>query len=290
MNQDSGRNHHEWRKDKAYICLAGRLRELRRVAVALSGGTDSSLLAAVAADVLGPSDVLLVTATGEVFGEHDQQDAEALAKRLGLKRIILTPQLLDKPAFRENPPDRCYHCKKLIFEALAAEVARHGNFVLCDGSNADDTADYRPGHRALKELGIHSPLLDCGLTKNDVRRLSRKMNLPTADKPTYACLASRIPYGCPVTAEALRRIAQGEHLLHEAGFHQSRLRHHDDIARIELAADDIARAVEPQLRDKLVAGLKRLGYRYITLDLEGYRTGSLNEVLPPDTRSGQHDD
>ncbi len=268
-----------WRQDQAYHCLAEHLRGFKRIAIAASGGTDSSLLAAVAAEVLGRDNVLLVTAIGEIFGRRDQADATELAERLDLRRIVLTPQLLDQPAFRDNPPDRCYHCKKLIFSALVAEVASQGDYTVCDGGNIDDMGDYRPGHRALRELGIRSPLMECGLGKEQIRRLSRLMGLPTADKPAYACLASRIPYGMAVTSEALRQVAEGEELLHEAGYHQSRLRHHGEIARLEVSPDDIERVAKLEVRSPLVAALKRIGYRYVTLDLEGYRTGSLNEGL-----------
>jgi pyridinium-3,5-biscarboxylic acid mononucleotide sulfurtransferase len=267
------------RDDPAYGRLATILARLGRVAVAFSGGVDSTFLAAVARDVVGADRTLLVTVVSELTSRKEREDCKHLATHLGVRHVVVEVSALGLPAFRENPPDRCYHCKQALFTAMLASVAECGDYRLCDGSNADDRADFRPGRRALAELDIASPLLVAEMTKADIRRLSRAMGLPTWDKPSYACLASRIPYGIPVTEGLLERVGGCEDVLHRLGFHASRVRHHGDVARIEVGPDDIAALAEVDLRQQIVEAFKTLGYRYVALDLEGYRTGSLNEVL-----------
>ena len=254
------------------------LEGLGSVAVAFSGGADSTLLAAEARRVLGRDRVLAVTAAGEVFPPGEADEAKELAARLDLPHEVLETRQLETRAFRENPPDRCYLCKREIFGAVLSRAKARGLAAVCDGSNTDDATVYRPGLRALEELGVRSPLREAGFTKADVRALSRDLGLPTADRPAMPCLASRFPYGQPITREALRRVAAAEAVLKQLGLGGCRVRDHGTVARIEVAPADVE-AVAGRHRERLVRELKALGYTYVTVDLEGYRSGAMDEVL-----------
>ena len=249
-----------------------------RTVIAFSGGVDSSYLAWVAHDVLG-GDALAVTAISPSYPAHHREMAEQIVRDFALPHRFVETDEMTSPAYRANAPDRCYHCKSALFERLDRLVADEGFDSVAYGVNADDTGDFRPGHRAAAEHRVLSPLLDAGLDKAEVRALSRAAGLPTADLPASACLSSRLPYGTEVTPERLRQVEEGEARMRALGFAQVRVRHHGDLARIEVAPDEMARALDPAMTARMSAALKPLGFKWVSLDLDGYRMGSLNEVL-----------
>ena len=246
--------------------------------MAFSGGVDSSYLAYEAHRVLGDR-ALAVTAQSPSYPESHRAMAERIVAEFGIPHRFVRTDEMSNPDYRANAPDRCYHCKRELFDVLGAMRDELGFDAVAYGVNTDDTGDFRPGHRAAKESGVLSPLLDAGLAKQEIRDLSRSVGLPTADLPASACLSSRIPYGTEVTPERLRVIELGEEALRELGFRQVRLRHHGPLARIEVAPEELAHALDPEVIRQCVAAIKPLGFRWVSLDLEGYRTGSLNEVL-----------
>ena len=245
--------------------------------IAFSGGTDSAFLLKVATDVLPRSSLLAVTANSPTYPKEELVSAKSIAKLIGARHMIIrTAEDKDK-RFISNPVERCYYCKSELFTKLKKLAAVHKLKYVLDASNASDKFDFRPGSRAKKELGIRSPLAEAGFTKKDIRRMSKALGLPTADKPSLACLASRIPYGTKITSGILDRVNKGEAFLRKLGFKQVRLRHYNGLCRIEVDKTDIARLLTK--RKPVVDKLKKLGYNYVTVDLEGYRTGSLNEVI-----------
>ncbi len=245
--------------------------------IGFSGGVDSTLLFAVAANVLGDR-ALAVTATSETYPERELNEALSLASSLGGRHRVIVSEELDIPGFTQNPADRCYHCKKELFGKLCKIAVAEGLSVVVDGSNLDDRGDYRPGKQALAELGVRSPLVEAGFTKADIRVLSREMGLPTWDKPPFACLSSRFPYGTEITREKVSQVGRAEESLRELGLRVLRVRHHGDVARIELGPEEFALVVN-ELRDEVIARVKAAGYPYVALDLQGYRIGAMNEVL-----------
>ena len=267
--------------------LKKTLRDMGTVLVAYSGGVDSTFLAVTAHEVLGKNS-LAVFAASPVAPPMEKEEAEALAHNIGLRFKIIESSEMSNPDFVANPPERCYYCKRELFSELKPIAQAEGLKWIADGTNADDLSDFRPGRKASAEAGIRSPLLEAGLTKAEIRQLSHAQGLPTWDRPASPCLASRIPYGIPVTAETLNKIARGEQYLHSLGLRQLRLRHHGDIARIELDPGDMDKIIKPEIRQDIVKHLKALGYKYVTLDLTGYRIGSLNEVLNLAGREGQN--
>ena len=260
--------------------LRDLLKGCGRVAVGFSGGVDSTLLLKVALDALGAGQVLAVIADTPSLPRKEFAAALKLADVMGAACVVIDPDELSDPNYAANPADRCYYCKKHLFALVSTVAAAKGFSAVLDGNNADDAGDYRPGRRAALELGVRSPLMEAGLTKAEIRALSARLGLPTAEKPAMACLASRIPYGTPVSADVLAQVERAEDALRGEGFVQCRVRHHGEVARIEVAAEALARLLDEAVRERVVREVKAAGYRYVTLDLQGYRTGSLNEALP----------
>ena len=273
--------------------LKAWIREKGKIAIAFSGGVDSALLLKAACDALqgeeshGGTDnadaaenkVLAITADSRVFPGRERSESIEFCKSLNCRQILFRFDEMAVPGFADNPPDRCYICKTALFTRMKAIAAENGMEVLAEGSNMDDLGDYRPGLRAIEELRIASPLREAGLTKAEIRFLSRELGLPTWQKPSFACLASRFVYGETITEDKLAMVEQGEQLLFSQGFHQFRVRIHGTLARIELLPEEMDRLLTPKLRAEIAEKFRSFGFSYVTLDLQGYRTGSMNEGL-----------
>ena len=266
--------------------LKEKIRQMGSLAVAYSGGVDSTFLLKVAHDVLGEN-VIAVTARSSTYPEREFREATDFARKIGVRHLIILSEELDIEGFSDNPVDRCYFCKRELFTRILDTAGQCGMKYVADGSNIDDLGDYRPGLKAVKELGVVCPLKETGMGKNDIRILSREMNLPTWDKPAFACLASRFPYGQKITREKLDIIDRAEGFLMDLGFRQVRVRHHGDVARIEVPADERPRFFDAALMDRVHERFQELGFAYAALDLKGYRTGSMNEVIDAGKQPGK---
>ena len=248
------------------------------VLVAFSAGVDSTFLVKVAYEVLGPG-ALAVTGRSVTLASSELEESRALAEQIGIRHIIVDTDEIADESFGNNPPNRCYFCKNELYTVLSRVASQEEMAVIVDGSNADDVGDHRPGMQAARELGVRSPLMETGMTKEDIRTLSKSFGLPTWDKPAQACLSSRFPYGDRITPEKIAQVEKAEASLRELGFRQLRVRHHDRIARIEVPKADVARLVDEEISEQVIARMKEAGFTYVTIDLEGFRSGSMNEVL-----------
>ncbi len=262
-----------------YLRLKGIIEEMGSLLVAYSGGVDSSLLIKVAYDSLGEN-AAAVTATSPTYPEYEIDEAKSIASSIGIRHILIESNELDIADFAKNDSKRCYHCKRELFDKLKTIAGDlHIRHIAC-GTTVDDLSDYRPGMEAAKELGVRSPLVEAGLTKSMVREISRMLGLPTWEKPSFACLSSRFPYGTEITEDKLKQVGMCETFLRQLGFKQFRVRYHGEIARMELDTEGLRNLLEhPSLRMEITKRLKEFGFTYVTLDLEGYRTGSMNEPL-----------
>ena len=260
------------------VRLTTLLSELDSLLIAYSGGVDSAFLACIAREVM-PGRVICVTADSPSYPRRHRDMAEAIAREFQLPHEFVSTAELERPEYRANPANRCYHCKTELYEHLSRVAAERGIATIADGSNADDRGDYRPGRQAAREFHVRSPLDEADLTKAEIRELARRLGMSTWDEPASACLSSRIPYQSEVTVAKLSMIERAEEAVRRHGFRVCRVRHHDTLARLEIGSAELARALEPEISAALVAELKAIGYQHVCLDLQGYRTGSLNDAL-----------
>ena len=261
-----------------YERLLGILKELESVLVAFSGGADSTFLAKVAKDALGDK-ALLVTADSETYPASELEESRRLARHLGMRHLVIETRELDNPEYARNAPNRCFFCKEELFTKLGPLAAREGMAHLVYGANMDDLGDHRPGMEAAKRMGVRAPLIEAEFWKTEIRELSREFDLPTWDKPSFACLSSRFQYGDGITAEKLRQVDAAEAFVRSLGFKQFRVRHHDRLARLEIAREEMGRLWEDGIQDSIVARFRELGYLYVAVDLQGFRSGSANDAL-----------
>ncbi|MBE3100739.1 MAG: ATP-dependent sacrificial sulfur transferase LarE [Firmicutes bacterium] len=264
--------------EQKYQQLQTIIKDLGSIAVAFSGGVDSTFLIKVAYDVLG-NKAIAVTATSSTYPQREFSEACEYAKGMGIEHIVISSEELDIEGFAKNPKNRCYYCKKELFTKVWKVAKEKGIEYVADGSNIDDVGDYRPGMEAAKELKVVSPLKMAEMTKDDIREISKKLGLPTWDKPAFACLSSRFPYGNEITSDKLKMVDQAEEFLLGLGFRQVRVRHHDEIARIEVSPSERKKFFNEELMDQVAKRFKEIGFTYAALEMAGYRTGSMNEVL-----------